>query len=546
VFTVISVSKLVSLDARRRAAFAVGVLLICAGVGEHVQMFVEARSMHYRLVGMGVSLTMIFAMVGIALGLLAAGWALVSQSKAARLPDAHVTERLESESLGRAHYLLLSAAVLALAIDVMKPATLAFVIPGMRAEYGISKGTASLLPLLALTGTAVGSVLWGGIADRIGRQPTILFSGLLVMATAICGAMPTFAWNLAMCWLIGAAAGGFLPVMLTLVAETTPLRQRGLVIVLVAGLGGTAGFLAASGLSTLLIPTFGWRIMWLVNLPTGLLLIALRRAMPESYRFLRLTGRNEQAEAVARRFKLRAAPAAAKDTAATTTAGESLAAAGVLVGSRYRRLSIALVIYALSWGLVNYGFFTWLPTMLAGHAGIKAASVTKLIAEAALIALPGALIVAVLYQRWGPRRTLVAAAAVSALGLAGVGLLGGISHSSTGVVLCLVMLIVAVNGMNALVIPYASEVYPTELRGRGTGFVASAGKFGGVIGTVVVSAFATFTSGVSVAAFALLLPLFLGLVAILRFGIDTRGHALDDRVESSGLLLDAAVTAADA
>jgi putative MFS transporter len=536
----VSVAKQSNLgfDMRQRLAFTVGVLLICLGVGEHVQMFIEARPMHYQLVGMGVSLTMILAMVGIVVGLAAAGWALASHSKAARRSGAHAVEHLESETLGRAHYILLGAAVLALAIDVMKPATIAFVIPGMRTEYGISKGTAALLPLVALTGTAIGSLIWGVIADRIGRQPTILFAGLMFMATSICGAMPTFEWNLAMCWLMGMAAGGFLPVMMTLVTETAPRRLRGLILVLIAGLGSAAGFLAASGLSSLLIPTFGWRIMWLIGLPTGLMLIPLRRAIPESYRFLRLTGRDEQAEVVARRFGLRPAPTGGEVETQPAPAHGGPVSVTELARSRYGRLSAALVVYAVSWGLINYGFFTWLPTMLGGQDGVKTASITPLIAKAALIALPCTPIVAVLYQRWSPKRTLVASAAATALGLAGMGVLSGISTSSAGVIVSLVLLLVAVNGMNALVLPYAAEVYPTELRARGAGLVASAGKFGGVVGTVAVSALVALTTGAGVVAFALLLPIVLGLAAILRYGIDTRGHALDDRVGAQHSIFD--------
>src|SRR5690606_27564138 len=107
-----------------------------------------------------------------------------------------------------------------LAIDVMKPATLGFVMPGMTAEYGMGTSRASLLALFALTGTAIGSVVWGRIADRFGRRSAILLSALMFIGTAICGAMPTFGWNLAMCFLMGASAGGLLPITFTLMAET--------------------------------------------------------------------------------------------------------------------------------------------------------------------------------------------------------------------------------------------------------------------------------------------------------------------------------------
>src|SRR3546814_2283884 len=63
--------------------------------------------------------------------------------------------------------------VIALVVDVMKPAAPGFVVPGMAVEYGISRETASLVPFFALMGTVVGSVLWGIVADIYGRKASI-------------------------------------------------------------------------------------------------------------------------------------------------------------------------------------------------------------------------------------------------------------------------------------------------------------------------------------------------------------------------------------
>src|SRR3546814_7616661 len=91
--------------------------------------------------------------------------------------------------------LLVVVLVVALAVDGMKPATLGFVMPGMSLEYSISTPTASVLALVALIGTTVGSIVWGRLADVFGRRAGILLSALMFIGTAICGAMPTFEWN---------------------------------------------------------------------------------------------------------------------------------------------------------------------------------------------------------------------------------------------------------------------------------------------------------------------------------------------------------------
>jgi putative MFS transporter len=506
-----------------------GTAAIVAGVAEHVRMYVSASDMDYMLVGMGWSASMLAAMVLVVAGVVLAGWSLLAPSGPAR---AAVDEpvRLQSITVTRAHLLLWAASIVALAIDVMKPATIGFVLPGLRDEYGISKGHASLLPLIALTGTAVGSLLWGSVADRYGRRPALLLAGLLFIATSICGAMPTFDGNLTMCWCMGLSAGGFLPVMLTLVAELAPRRWRGFAVVGVSGLGAAIGYLAASGLSTLLIPHYGWRIMWLIGLPSGLLLISLRGAIPESLRYLALTGRDDEAQDVVRRFQLVPAPALDVPARASAPRPGPTAKAPTLWSSRRENLgglTIGLAVYGISWGLVNFGFLTWLPTLLGDRGSQE--DIRRALAGAAVASLPGALAVAVLYQRWSAMGSLkVAALAVAAM-LAAFCAVDASTTSATFVI-ALVVLLVALNGMSAILLPYAAEVYPTELRGRGTGLAAAGMKFGGIAGTLFVGI--AVAQGLSLALIAVLLigPVLAGLAWVSRTGVETRGRDLTDRL----------------
>lgn len=72
----------------------------------------------------------------------------------------------------------------ALVVDIMKPATLGFVVPGMRDEYGLTMTQVSLFPLSALTGLTISSLLWGIMTDRLGRRATILLASLFFMHSA--------------------------------------------------------------------------------------------------------------------------------------------------------------------------------------------------------------------------------------------------------------------------------------------------------------------------------------------------------------------------
>src|SRR3546814_9812635 len=104
----------------------------------------------------------------------------------------------EDAPLSWAHWRLMAVLVVALIIDVMKPAALGFVIPGMIAEYGVPRETVSLVPFLALVGTVFSSFLWGAVADASGRKASILLSVVMFVGTSICGAMPSLAWNVGM------------------------------------------------------------------------------------------------------------------------------------------------------------------------------------------------------------------------------------------------------------------------------------------------------------------------------------------------------------
>ena len=248
-------------DRRGLWAFILGVLAVTAGVLLHTPMFLMGRHNHYVLYGMPIGWDMVAGMAAIIGGLALAAYGLLPRNlprQLAATQDITVTPP-EDAPLGPAHWTLMSVLVVALIIDIMKPASLGFTIPGMMAEYQVDKATVSLLPFTALTGTVVGSIVWGVIADIYGRKASILLSAVMFVGTSICGAMPSLAWNVAMCFMMGAAAGGMLPVTYALLAEMMPSKHRGWALVLVGGLGAVGGYFAASGFSALLQPDFGWR-----------------------------------------------------------------------------------------------------------------------------------------------------------------------------------------------------------------------------------------------------------------------------------------------
>ena len=481
--------------------------MIAAGVLLHLPMLAEAHRMGNRLTGMSSDLGMLAGMALILVGAPLAAYGALPGGRA-RLEDEVRFEARPGTPIGRAQIVVLLVLVIGLVIDVMKPATLGFVLPGLAKEYGIARSTAALLPLFALLGTTIGSFLWGWLADGYGRRTSILLSTILFVSTSICGAMPDFRLNLVMCFLMGASAGGMLPVVYTLLAELMPTKHRAWVLVLVGGTGLIGGYLAASASAHMFEPVYGWRSLWLQGFPTGMLLLLLARFIPESPRFLLAQGKFDELALLEQRLgivRIEASPAAP---------GRS---------SIRRDLGVALVVAALAWSFINFGLLLWLPTDLE-QRGFSAAAASGLIAKSSLLALPTIAVTAWLYSQWSTRWTLVLTMAVVLLGLLGAALPAAILARPGILTLVIALLIVGTNGLIAVLLPYAAEITPLASRGSGTGMVAGASKFGGV--AVQAGALAGFIPTLGDAAIALLVPTAAATALLAWAGRETRGRTL--------------------
>ena len=177
-------------------AFWLGCAAVMAGVCLHMPMYIMAAPMHYHLAGMAMDTPMSIGMGLIPCGVLLASYGLMPRFDQ-MLQSKHGHTNLhfhiaDGVPLNIEHWKLVLVLAVALTVDVMKPASIAFVMPGMVREYAITSSTAGYLALSALTGTAVGSIVWGRIADLFGRRAAILLSAIMFMGTAICGTMPAF------------------------------------------------------------------------------------------------------------------------------------------------------------------------------------------------------------------------------------------------------------------------------------------------------------------------------------------------------------------
>ena len=517
------------------AAVTVGVLL-------QLPMYFNARHQHFVLRGMPMDPEMLIGMVLMVVGLALVAYGLVVRSPSGSSGKPRGTSidvrALDGARISTAHIRLMVVLAVAIAIDTLKPYTFTFILPGVAKEYGLSSpahhvlghAPVALLPFFGILGTALGSFVWGYLGDKMGRRASMLLASMIFIGSSACGAMPAFWENQVMCFIMGLAVGGFLPIAYSLLVETVPSERRGQVVVLVAGVGTAAGFLLASLSAHWLIPLFNWRVMWFLGIPTGVALIALNQFMPESPRFLLAMGRDEEALAIMRTFGaaiVEAVPGEGEDGMPAMAYSCSKSSVRELFHRPFTGLTSSLVLYGLAWGVVSFGFIVWLPTDVASaRTAIDQAQITAILSEAAVFSIPGAVFAAWLYGR----SAKVAMVFFSATCAASLGLFAvfGSQITSDSIVLTtlLVVLLVSMWGSISVLCPYSAEVYPTRMRSSGAGIAAGASKLGGVV-ALALAVLAISPPSLTGAAGVSAAPMLAAAVAIAVVGVETARRSLD-------------------
>lgn len=438
-----------------------------------------------------------------------------------------ITAAIDQAPFTRQHAAFVTVLLAALILDYAKPFSLSFIIPGMRAMWELSEVEGSYLAVAGLSGTVVGSIFWGFLADRIGRRTTLLWTIAIFSLTTICGLALQYWQSLLACFVMGFGVGGEIPIVFALAAEYLPIKARERTLLFLAIIGSTVGYMLAAliawGASAVYPDDFAWRVIWLVQLiPAAVLLILIvrRRVLPESARYLLAKGRAGEARAAAESL------IGPIDRVAVSREKAPDRSAPLSTARLYGRTA-ALSLFSFAWGLANFGFITWLPTLLR-NLGYSGAVSSGYLALSALVAVPALLVTAHLLTRWSTRWTLSGYAvggAAALLGLAGLVAAGSLTPLLLVAVSSLILFfITSIGGAFSL---YAAEVFPTEIRARRSGIVAGLGKFGGVVGPY----FGGVWLGAGGSMAGLQLPFAAALLAaavvLALTGVETRGLSLE-------------------
>ena len=414
---------------------------------------------------------------------------------------------------------------LVVAVDGFDVAAAGYVAPLLRQEWGLGAAQLGSVFGAGLLGLTAGSFVFGPLADRIGRKRTMVLAialfGICSLLTAGVSSLTGF---IALRFLTGLGLGGGMPCAITLSAEYSAERQRPMLVTLMF-CGFTVGLACGGQLAALIMPSFGWRGVFVVGGALPLLLApVLWRYLPESIRFM--LGK-QKFEKEATRLLIKLSGDAGSDirriSAATPNAvgvdadidsDRQGRPAATLFNRHYRSgtLLLWLAFFCTLW--VYYQISSWLPTVLA-DAGMSAAQAARLVSLLPISGIAGALINAWLMRRVSAYRVLGVSYLIAALAIAAIGsTLNNPLWLAVAVCCAGLGLSGAQTGANVLVTGF----YNTGARATGVSWALGAGRFGSIFGAMSGGLLLATLHTPDTAFMVFALPALIAAVAMLAMG----------------------------
>ncbi len=342
---------------------------------------------------------------------------------------------------------VLSAATFGWALDGMDVMMYAFALRNIQHEFGFSSVMAGSLASVTLMSSAVGGIIFGRLADRFGRTKALalaifsysIFTAAMATATTL---QQLIFWRV----LVGLGLGGEWAAGASLVAEEWPTEHRGKAIGIVQS-GWAFGYIAAALISAAVIPSYGWRPLFLIGVLPALLSAWIWRHIPESSSWN------------------------STDTAASGSITELLKAPNV------RNIFIAILLSSCLM-FAYWGLFTWIPAYLAtsrsaGGAGMSLVKSASWIIPMQVGAFFGYTSFGFLADRFGRRPTF----SVFVLGAAAfVPLYGLYGKSETILLITGPLLGFFGHGYFSVFGAMLAELFPTGIRATAQGLCYNAGR----------------------------------------------------------------------
>jgi MFS transporter, putative metabolite:H+ symporter len=440
--------------------------------------------------------------------------------------SATLVGRLEQLPFSRWHRNFFILCFLGIMFDAADFALFGAALPPIAREFGLGPAQAGLLATVGLVGAFVGALFWGTISDYIGRRTSFLAT---VSIFALFTALVATSWNVLVLavfrFLSNFGLGGEVPVTLTLASEFSPGRIRGRMTGSMMA-AFPVGLVVAAALSLAIVPTLGWRALFVVGVVPAVLLFFVRRYMPESVRYQLSRGGIEAAERTVSEIErqAQAEPGVAVAQPLGVADETSVAARGVTVlalfeeGRARRTILLWIVSFCFLWS--SNGILFMLPTILTQRGfGLSQAISFQLFQS--LAAVVGYTACGFLIDWYGRRPVLFL-----------YYFIGALFHlwfaQATGFAMYLA--IAAVGWVNPGVFGatgiYVSELHPTYLRATAVGWFFGIGRIGSFLAPLIVGLMLEYGLGAYVLhTFAL--TFLIAAIALWLVGVETKGLVLE-------------------
>ena len=381
------------------------------------------------------------------------------------------------------------ASFLGWTLDAFDFFLLVFVLKDIAQEFNAAISEVTFAILLTLAMRPVGAFLFGRAADRWGRRPTLMVDVLLYSFIEFAsGFSPSLTVLLVLRALYGVAMGGEWGVGASLTMESIPPHARGFVSGLLQS-GYPTGYFLASIVYGLLFPIIGWRGMFMVGVLPALLVLYIRRRVPESPSWDR-------------------AAAARSST--------------VSILRSHWRLGIYAVVLMAAFNFFSHGTQDLYPTFLQVQHALSPHAVGTIAAIYNVGAILGGILCGSFSERIGRRRMIVIAALFSLPVLP----LWAFAASPVLLAMGAFLMQVMVQGAWGVIPAHLNELSPDEARGTFPGLVYQ-------LGNLLASANATIQAGIAMhfgGNYGVALALVAGSVAIIiavltSLGVEAKGVA---------------------
>ncbi len=376
-------------------------------------------------------------------------------------------------------------------------------------------------------GMMLGSLLTGFLGDRYGRrftyQANLAIFGVASLASALVSSMD---WLIVCRGIMGVGLGAEMVVGFSTLTEFVPPDSRGRWVGILSII--TVSSLPISALvGTLIIPGLGWRAMFVIGGIGALAVWYVRKALPESPRWLEAVGRFEQAEKILQMFERDARLHHPELTSLPPLPPAAPARAALGTGALFSpALLPSLIVGATTLVVGNtliYGFVTWLPTFFVreGRSMLSSFSYSLVMSIGAPI---GSTIAMLTADSWG-RRPLIVGASVMAIVLGGI--YPFVTHPVLLPVTGFLLMIPIYMLVTVLFAIYIPELFPTDVRLRGAGICNTFGRSSAIVTPFVVVALLR-AHGMAGVVSLLIGVLIVQIIVVLTLGIEPKGRRLEE------------------